>query len=284
MSRYLEQGVVFPSGDNKLVGIVAVPDEPASTAVLIVVGGPQYRVGSHRQFTLLARQLAEAGIASLRFDYTGMGDSEGKKRSFEESEGDIFAALGALNDAVSGLSGVVLWGLCDAASTAMMFAHRFPEVTGMVLLNPWVHSGEYSPRFKLSQYYRPLLSEKDHWQRLLHGKVNIGPAFRDLARASVAMIGRKGDEAGMASSGQVFVQTMLHGVRRFKHPLLIVLSENDLTSKEFSALARDDKRWKAAIHEKEVQMHTIAESDHTFSKREWQEEVTRVTIEWVLNR
>ena len=71
-----EQGVVFDSAGQRLVGILALPDAPADSAVLITVGGPQYRVGSHRQFTLLARELAAQGIASLRFDYTGMGDAQ----------------------------------------------------------------------------------------------------------------------------------------------------------------------------------------------------------------
>ncbi|HBZ05431.1 MAG TPA: hydrolase 1, exosortase A system-associated, partial [Massilia sp.] len=44
-----------------LYGIVSLPAAPHPRGVLIVVGGPQYRAGSHRQFTLLARDLAAAG-------------------------------------------------------------------------------------------------------------------------------------------------------------------------------------------------------------------------------
>ena len=60
--------------------------DPAACAgprgVLIVTGGPQYRAGSHRQFVLLARFLAARGMAVLRFDYRGMGDSEGAPRDY----------------------------------------------------------------------------------------------------------------------------------------------------------------------------------------------------------
>ncbi len=58
------------------------PDDAVPCArlgVLIVVGGPQYRVGSHRQFVLLARALAARGFAAMRFDCTGMGDSDGAR-------------------------------------------------------------------------------------------------------------------------------------------------------------------------------------------------------------
>ncbi|MEO6566032.1 MAG: alpha/beta fold hydrolase, partial [Casimicrobiaceae bacterium] len=81
---------------------------------MIVVGGPQYRVGSHRQFALLARALARVGIPALRFDYRGMGDSEGDRRSFDEIDADIAAAIDTLCREAH-LARVVLWGLCDGA-------------------------------------------------------------------------------------------------------------------------------------------------------------------------
>jgi len=62
--------------------VVSVPGEAdaaaADTGVLIVVGGPQYRVGSHRQFVMLARFLADHGVPCMRFDYRGMGDVSGE--------------------------------------------------------------------------------------------------------------------------------------------------------------------------------------------------------------
>jgi len=46
-------------------------------------------VGSHRQFVQLARRLAKQGYPTLRFDYRGMGDSEGVYRSFENVGPDL---------------------------------------------------------------------------------------------------------------------------------------------------------------------------------------------------
>lgn len=81
MNHYSEQAAVFKSGTNALLGITSLPASTpvpsASTGVVIIVGGPQYRAGSHRQFVLLARALATAGYPVLRFDYSGMGDSDG---------------------------------------------------------------------------------------------------------------------------------------------------------------------------------------------------------------
>ena len=75
--NYSEQAVSFELHNNSLYGILSVPKVKPRAAVIIVVGGPQYRVGSHRQFVLLARSLAEQGILALRFDYTGMGYKPG---------------------------------------------------------------------------------------------------------------------------------------------------------------------------------------------------------------
>ena len=114
-----EEALVFGCDRDSLVGVLAVPDAPASRGVLIVVGGPQYRAGSHRQFTLLARDLAASGIASLRFDYRGMGDSSGEARTFESVNEDIGCAIDRLIEAVPAVNQVIIWGLCDAASAAL---------------------------------------------------------------------------------------------------------------------------------------------------------------------
>ena len=63
----------FECDSETLWGIVSHPPANVprqSLAVLIVVGGPQYRVGSHRQFVLLARALARQGFTAMRFPTT----------------------------------------------------------------------------------------------------------------------------------------------------------------------------------------------------------------------
>lgn len=61
-----EHALLLPCGQDTLVGVLSLPDAPSNTAVVIVVGGPQYRVGSHRQFVLLARALyADLGFEEI---------------------------------------------------------------------------------------------------------------------------------------------------------------------------------------------------------------------------
>src|SRR5262245_21178573 len=130
------QPVAFTCGKDWVLGVITRPETPRRRGVLIAVGGPQYRVGSHLQFVLLANDLALQGHAVMRFDYRGMGDSTGEPRSFENVGEDLRAAVDHFLSEVPEVAEVAIWGLCDAASATLFYAHQDPRVTGIVLLNP----------------------------------------------------------------------------------------------------------------------------------------------------
>src|SRR5688572_14342340 len=92
-----EHFVIVDCAGDQCIGVYSQPDpgasRPSSIGIVVIVGGPQYRIGSHRQFVTLARDLARAGIPVLRFDYRGMGDSDGDFRTFESIDRDIDAAV-----------------------------------------------------------------------------------------------------------------------------------------------------------------------------------------------
>ena len=132
--------MVFDCCGHDLVGVLSHGKADARLAVLIVVGGPQYRVGSHRSFVFLARAIAAKGIPVLRFDMRGMGDSEGERPGNTESVRDVGTAVDTLFQAVESLDGVVLLGLCDGATASILYARSDPRVLGLVLLNPWIRS------------------------------------------------------------------------------------------------------------------------------------------------
>ena len=268
---------MFECDDNRLVGVAAIPETPASVAVVILVGGPQYRVGSHRQFALLARHLAEHGYASLRFDYAGMGDSEGEPTSFEAASDDISAAIAGLRERLPQIERIVLWGLCDAASMAMIYAPEAADVAGLVLLNPWVRQGEYLPRMRLNRY-KSRFFDLDFWKRTLREPANLIGSMRNLVDAILGQV--RGGASGQGGSVS-FVTLMRDGLSAYTGKVQFILSGNDLTASEFSALVEENEQWQKALERPQVEQHKLPDSDHTFSRREWRTEVESLTADFL---
>lgn len=273
---YRESATVFDCSGDPLVGILSVPEAPSETAVLIIVGGPQYRVGSHRQFVLLARKLATAGYPCLRFDYRGMGDSAGEVREFDEISGDIGTAVNHLFRIQPGLKRVVLWGLCDAASASLIYCSKTSDsrVAGMVLLNPWVRSEASLAQARVKHYYSRRLLSADFWRKFSSGRLSLIDSLSDLW-GNLRLAG------GRRQTQSCFKESMLDGLRSFSGPLLILLSGDDLTAKEFSALSDADHAWEEAVGRGNVSWHEIAGADHTFSKLNWRDEVESHTLTWL---
>lgn len=287
-----QQPLVFTCGEERLTGVVSRPERPRPRGVLMVVGGPQYRVGSHRQFALLANHLAGQGVAVLRFDYGGMGDSTGELKNFEQVEPDLRAAIDAFFGAVAELRDVVIWGLCDAASAALFYAHQDARVSGVVLLNPWVRTAQGQAQTYLRHYYLGRLADPALWRRIARGDFDLRGSFASLAhnvrRALGATAGAPndaGDGVKQAASGPArpLPERMADGFARFNGRVLLILSGNDLTAKEFQDVAAASQQWRRLLALPRVTQHVLDGATHTFSRREWRDQVAAWTAAWVLS-
>ena len=273
-----DSALAFRCGGDWLYGVLSMPRSAPTQGVLIVVGGPQYRAGSHRQFTLLARSLAENGIAAMRFDYRGMGDSQGPMRDFDTIADDVRAAIDAFTQAVPGMNELVLWGLCDAASAIAMYAASDARVGGVVMLNPWVRTSDGLARATLKHYYRGRLMEPDFWRKLLRGRFDIAGSLK-----SMATLARTAFSAGKPDSESALPlpQRMLAGMQAFKGRVLIITSGADLTAREFCDVGAAMPEWKRLLDSARVTWHRIDKADHTFSRRVWRDQVAQWTCTWV---
>jgi exosortase A-associated hydrolase 1 len=279
MKHPVERVLAWACGTDRLVGIVSVPDAAASDlAVVIIVGGPQYRVGSHRQFTLLARQLACAGYLTLRFDYRGMGDSSGDARDFESVTEDIASAIDALQAHLAGVRRIVLWGLCDGASAALLYVRSTGDkrVAGLCLLNPWVRSAQGLAKARVKHYYLHRLRQPEFWRKLFNGKV-AARSVVDLAR-NVGSAGMRPEQRREMPS---FRERMLEGLGGFRGAVLVVLSENDLTAQEFVQYTRDHATWSKVMASPHVQRQDVRDADHTFSTPAAHRALVQGTADWL---
>jgi exosortase A-associated hydrolase 1 len=270
-----EQILEFDCQGDRLLGVLAEGAEYSDIGVLIVVGGPQYRIGSHRQFVSLARALAMAGFPCLRFDHRGIGDSEGEPRSFEALNDDIASAIDALQAARRDLRRIVLWGLCDAASAILIYwgATRDTRVAGLVLANPWVRSEQTQADALIKHYYRQRLGDSAFWWKLASGRLSLFGALGEYMRKRRLAMCAAGEQRGF----QVLVRDALVA---FSQPILLIMSGRDYTANEFDSwLAQPAQRpLQRCQHWQRVELPA---ADHTFASSADSLAVSEATCSWL---
>jgi pimeloyl-ACP methyl ester carboxylesterase len=135
-----DRPIVF-GAENSIIGIVTKPalgSSEALPAIVVLNTGIVYRIGNNRMYVTLARTLAEAGYTVLRFDMSGIGDSDNRRGGLAPLE----ACLADVRDAVDWMAAnlrvrqVILVGLCAGADHAALFASRDRRVRGLVLIDP----------------------------------------------------------------------------------------------------------------------------------------------------
>lgn len=263
MSEFSEVPRIFDCQGSALMGVLHATKARYGIGAVLLVGGPQYRVGAHRMFVEIARQLANDGIPTLRFDFRGMGDSEGDSPGFENLDEDIAAAVACLTQQCTDINEVALIGLCDGATGAALYDFRDPKVGRKVLLNPWVHTEAGEAKAYLSYYYPRRVLQKSFWVGLVQGKIGIVASLRDLFGKLYRVVVNRSN--GDAQPTQQYRQRMLSQLQQFAGRVLIVLSEHDMTAEEFRNLAGNDNRWAAVLQQPQVQLLEIAGADHTLS-------------------
>jgi len=276
-----ELAFTFPCQGAELVGMLHPGAAQASRGVLIVVGGPQYRAGSHRQFLLLARDLAAAGVPVWRFDYRGMGDAGGEVVDFEHCNDDIAAAVDAFFARSPGLREVIIWGLCDAASAALFYAWRDRRVAGLVLLNPWVRTEAGESRTFLKHYYLKRLFSAELWAKIRRGDFDLAESLRSFFGMVKTTVAPSRQVQGANGADRPLPERMANGLARFAGPVLIILSGNDLTAAEFNDTVTVSASWRRLLRQPRITRRDLPAANHTFSRQEWRQQVMEWTLQWL---
>ncbi|HSF86848.1 MAG TPA: alpha/beta fold hydrolase [Acidimicrobiia bacterium] len=180
----IERPLYFGERSN-LLGVLTAPaaPHPGSPAVILLNAGLLHRVGPNRLHVDVARRLAEAGFTSLRFDMSGVGDSElpgdGGLLDIERSRQDVIEAMDMLA-AHRSIDRFVVMGLCTGAFNAFRAALIDDRIVGCALLDGY----SYPTLRSNLQHYGSRFVQLDRWKRFL--------AHR-LGRAGEATTGVGGD-------------------------------------------------------------------------------------------
>lgn len=281
-----ESPVVISCEGASLIGIINCPEKMLNVGVVIVVaGGPQYRVGAHRQFVTLARMLSDRGVPSIRFDHRGTGDSGGRFRGFIDMNADIQSAIDALYEHIPHLDKIVLWGECESASASAFYAYHDQRVSGIFMVNPWIRTEEGEAKTFLKHYYWNRLFEKELWLKLRSGKfsiVNAIKSFLQLLRStrvkSKALEGTKTDKFSELPLPERLEQCcdVYHG------KIFTLTSGKDYIAQEFKDYMAASSIWQNMIKQNTMSIEDIEDSDHTFSRKEWRDQLFDCTGDWIV--
>ncbi|CAB3776094.1 hypothetical protein LMG28688_00164 [Paraburkholderia caffeinitolerans] len=169
-------------------GIHCEPDTPRpdAPAVLFINTGAAHHIGDGRIAVLLARRLAEQGVASLRMDVGGLGDAQ---PSAPEVTLDWLYSTALRDDAASGADWLVArgharvaaFGVCGGAFVSLHVCALHPNVVAAYGVNlqkfTWDGAGR-SPgeqRVVSSKTYLHAAFSADKWKRALRGQTDSNP-------------------------------------------------------------------------------------------------------------
>lgn len=285
-----ERPIRFDCCGTPLVGMLhGSMGNPEIGVLVIVAGGPQYRIGGARQLVLWARKFSAQGFPVLRFDFRGMGDSYGSYLGFENVEEDLKAALEALFAEVPSLRRVVLWGECNACSASLFYAYKDPRVAGIVMLNPWVRTEEGEAKTMIKRYYLQRLMQRSFWAKVFRFEFDVVGSIRS-ALGMVRLAARAGKvhgddsrtiDDGAPGKGSL-PGRMLHGLSRFKGRMMLVMSGRDYAANEFDELLKSSAEWRQQLAAHNTVRHDLEFADHTFSTAAWRDQVAEWGSEWLV--
>ncbi|MDN5277382.1 MAG: uncharacterized protein PWR01_1347 [Clostridiales bacterium] len=222
---------------------------------LIFHGFTGNKMEPHFIFVKLSRRLEQAGIASLRFDFLGSGESDGEFKDMTLS-GELDDAEAILEYAKNlefvDRGKIFAVGLSMGGAVASMLAGRHPQdIAALCLWAPAGNMGQLiQERIKQIQAAGVDISSMEYFD--LGGNL-VGKAFvEDVQSLDIFNIAAPYDKRVL----------ILHGDRDEAVPLK--------TSYRYLEIYGD-----------RAKLHVIQGADHTFNKWEWEQEVIEKTVEFL---
>ena len=270
----MQEPITFTINGQRLFGMLERPIVPFERGVIFLGGWAGTRAGPHQIFVKFARQLSRQGIASLRFDFRGRGDSEG-----ETEDADLGTML---EDAVSAVAWMVeqvqvsqltLLGICSGSQVAMGACCTHPAVDSLALWStPSVAeaigqrlSARRRRLFVLREYLAKLFRVQT-WQKLLS------------LRLKPKTIGKVIWSEAPPPTTTGVEQQCLDEFRQFDGRTLLVHGTNDPETKPALAQYLPICEQHGIPH----QVHLVRGANHSFYSLAWEREVVELSMQWLV--
>jgi pimeloyl-ACP methyl ester carboxylesterase len=284
MTRSPRERIVRFGDRQGLAGILSSPREvgPGTPYVVLVNSGIVHRVGPNRLYVDIARALVVHGYPVLRFDLSGLGDSEafGGGASLSESAvSDIRAALDFLQTTRASDSFIV-GGLCSGANYSMLATFADPRIVGAILIDPAVARTRHSEivhfgrRLRHAATLGALLTLRHPiWRRSLGRLRSLA-----IVNAARGQSGQRVEPDGNQHSPQEIRVHLQQVVDRGVQLMLVftggVNQNYNYREQLFDLLPGFDFR-------QQLRLEFIPETDHTISDGESRRRLLRDLGEWI---
>lgn len=239
--------MLFGPASRQLFGLFHAPERESDIAVLICPPLGQEAVRAHRLFRVLSDRLSRAGVAVLRFDYYGSGDSPGEDVD-GELEGwrrDVCAAHEELRRRAGNRRIMWLGPRLGAAMAVLAARSGRCDPSRLILWDPIVDGARYLSQLRaghVDALERSFCVPDPVWRRRLAKDENaftdeifgfgMSPVLRDQLRAlapqtlqltalhETVVLADAEDHAAHQWAGQEAARHMPVRATPFQHPLV----------------------------------------------------------------
>jgi uncharacterized protein len=299
----------------RLFGILHLPQtaERSDTAIILLSPGVKMRTGPHRLYRRMTELFTSLGFPVLRFDFFGLGDSEGQMD--EKLLADVYNHMEVgrfVNDAIDamdwmqknhGYSRFIMSGLCGGAVSGLLAGSRDKRVVGLLSLGitPVLVSKAADPALYMTVgqltelrkgYIGKLLDPKSIW-RVLTLQSDYRLAWKSLTAplkdrwkqksTNLATLSENTDKLADDNANPLFPPAFFE-MTSSGRPLMLIFGGSDRLNWEFQEkfVSRHSERLKK---EKDMyDVHIIPNANHILSLRKWEKEMLDVARNWLGRR
>jgi uncharacterized protein len=299
------QPVTFENRAGQTLHAILHAPEPArsGTGVVLLSPGIKSRVAPHRLYWKMARRFSELGFPVLRFDFSGLGDSEG--RIEDHLMADLYRGiqLGRYVDETldaiqwfrekGGVDRVVLAGLCGGAITGLLAAARCTDVAGVLGIGlPVTLDGSAVDKVAMMsdgqlrgvrQKYLRKVTDRSSWRRVLTFKTDFRLLAHSLGlvrRPRVTAVPGTGPTVLGGNGNPAFppalAQTLTRGV-----PVLLVYGGADRLYWDYREKFAEPQAAFLEAFGDVLNVHVIDRANHVLTFDEWQQELHDTSRAWL---
>jgi pimeloyl-ACP methyl ester carboxylesterase len=277
MARRPESTVLLGPGKS-LIGIITAPEAAADlggTCAVILNAGIIHRVGPNRLHVEAARALADSGLLTVRFDLSGIGDSEARSDAATPLDAALLDIRDTLDTlcATRGVRQFLMIGLCSGANHAIVSAAADERIVAVALIDPFIPR---TRRYYFNHYIGRMTRARSWWN-FVRGDHPLWQAVRTMLRPRSpdmdAELSRPDPDKVRRYLSEVYARARRRNVRILAAFTSDLESQHNYRGQILDAFPDVD-------FGDGLELHYFENTDHTFSAERSRQRLIDMLVEW----